>query len=420
MAITVDYVILHHLKKENGTNFIRLRVTHKRKSKYIKTNICIEPEDLTRSGNLKNAGKEDLADAEVRKWRGIVDAMPALAQEDMDVGEVVGYIKARIAEQEVFRLNFARYGLELARTKKEATAWNYKAAVACLVRFFGHEPDISEITVRAMRGFEEYIRNEGRIIHNANGRRFIQSKTKKSENAVAKYVGIVRAIYKSARLEFNDPDLGVMRLPIDIFEYYKAPAIVYASEPRDIPAEWVQMMIDQRRGLTGRQRLAVDAFLMSFCLMGINMVDMYKCAKAKDGVIHYYRTKTMDKKADRAEMFVRVEPCVSEIMKDYRGAGLLFDFSERYVSANKMTTAVNAGLRQWIEANGLEDFTFYSARHTWATLGASKRVGIDFALVTEGLSHSNASRRMDMVYIRKDWERVWDANAKVLELFDWK
>lgn len=420
MAITVDYVILHHLKKENGTNFIRLRVTHKRKSKYIKTNICIEPEDLTRSGNLKNAGKEDLADAEVRKWRRIVDAMPALAQDDMDVGEVVGYIKARIAEQEVFRLNFARYGLDLAKTKKEATAWNYKAAVACLVRFFGHEPDISEITVRAMRGFEEHIRNEGRIIHNANGRKFIQTKTKKSENAVAKYVGIVRAIYKSARLEFNDPDLGVMRIPIDIFEYYKAPAIVYASEPRDIPAEWVQMMIDQRRGLTGRQRLAVDAFLISFGLMGINAVDMYKCAKAKDGVIHYNRTKTMDKKADRAEMFVRVEPCVADIMKDYRGAGLLFDFSERYVSANKMTTAVNAGLRQWIEANGLDDFTFYSARHTWATLGASKQVGVDVAMVTEGLSHSDASRKMDMVYIRKDWERVWDANVKVLELFDWK
>lgn len=420
MAITVDYVILHHLKKENGTNFIRLRVTHKRKSKYIKTNICIEPEDLTRSGNLKNAGKEDLADAEVKKWRRIVDAMPTLAQEDMNVDEVVGYIKARIAEQEVFRLNFARYGLELAKTKKEATGWNYKAAVACLVRYFGHEPDISEITVRAMRGFEEHIRTEGRIVHSANGRKFIQTKTKKSENAVAKYVGIVRAIYKSARLEFNDPDLGVMRIPIDIFEYYKAPAIVYSSEPRDIPAEWVQMMIDQRKGLKGRQRLAVDVFLMSFCLMGINLVDMYKCAKAKDGVIHYNRTKTMDKKADRAEMFVRVEPCVAEIMKEYRGSGLLFDFSERYVSANRMTTAVNAGLRQWIEANGLEDFTFYSARHTWATLGASKRVGVDFALVTEGLSHSNASRRMDMVYIRKDWERVWDANVKVLELFDWK
>jgi hypothetical protein len=40
--------------------------------------------------------------------------------------------------------------------------------------------------------------------------------------------------------------------------------------------------------------------------------------------------------------------------------------------------------------------------------------------VTEGLTHSDGSRQMDKVYIRKDWERVWDANAKVLGLFDWK
>jgi hypothetical protein len=47
-------------------------------------------------------------------------------------------------------------------------------------------------------------------------------------------------------------------------------------------------------------------------------------------------------------------------------------------------------------------------------------VGVDVAMITEGLSHSDASRKMDMVYIRKDWERVWDANVKVLDLFDWK
>lgn len=420
MAITVDYVILPHLKKEDGTNFIRLRITQKRKSKYIKTNISVTSEDLTRSGNLKNQGKIDLADAEVRKWRKVVDAMPTLAQEDMDVGEVVGYIKAKLIEQESFRLNFAEYGLELAKTKKDATSWNYKAAVACLCRYFGHEPDISEITVRAMRGFEDFIRKEPRIIHNANKRKFIHTKEKKSENAVAKYVGIVRAIYKTARVQFNDPDLGVMRIPVDIFEYYKAPAIVYSSESRDIPAKWIQMMIDQRKDLRGRERLAVDTFLMSFCLMGMNLVDMFTCSRAKDGVIHYYRTKTKDKKADRAEMYVRIEPCINDIMQMYKGDSLQFDFSKRYVSAVTMATAVNAGLRQWIARNKLEDFTFYSARHTWATLGASKQVGVDVAMITEGLSHSDASRKMDMVYIRKDWERVWDANVKVLGLFDWK
>ena len=39
--------------------------------------------------------------------------------------------------------------------------------------------------------------------------------------------------------------------------------------------------------------------------------------------------------------------------------------------------------------------------------------------MTEGLCHVDNARKMDNVYIRKDWERVWDANAKVLALFDW-
>lgn len=421
MAITVDYVILHHLKKENGTNFIRLRVTHKRKSKYIKTNICIEPEDLTRSGNLKNAGKEDLADAEVRKWRRIVDAMPALAQDDMDVGEVVGYIKARIAEQEVFRLNFAEYGLEVGKTKKDATAGYYRAAMACLCRYFGHAPDVSEITVRSMRGFEEFVRSEGRMAYSPKKGEIVKEKGKKqrSESSVVKYMSVMKSVYRSARKAFNEPDLGLMRIPVDVFEYYDVPSAPPA-EHRDIPAEWVQMMIDQRKDLQGRERLAVDAFLISFGLMGINAVDMYKCAKAKDGVVHYFRTKTTDKKADRAEMYVRIEPCIGTLLKEYSGRSGLFDFSERYVNHRQFTHALNVGLRQWIDRNKLDDFTFYSARHTWATLGASKQVGVDVAMVTEGLSHSDASRKMDMVYIRKDWERVWDANVKVLELFDWK
>jgi integrase len=195
------------------------------------------------------------------------------------------------------------------------------------------------------------------------------------------------------------------------------------AEHYNIPAEWVQMMIDQRQGLKKRERLAIDAFLLSFALMGINAGDMYKTSeKARDGVIHYFRSKTTDKKEDRAEMYVRIEPCISQLMKEYAGKDRLFDFSERYTSKESFNCALNEGLKQWKERNGLKDerFTFYAARHTWATLGASKQVGVDFALITEGLCHSDASRKMDMVYIRKDWERVWDANAKVLSLLTWR
>jgi integrase len=419
MAITIDYVILPHLKKDDGTNFIRLRITHKRKSKYIKTNIVVELSDLTRSGNLKNQGKIDLAGDEVKKWRKVVSAMTTSAADAMNVDEVVQYVKARLQEEEGFRLDFVSYGLEKIETMKASTAHNYRVALRTLVRYFGHNPDISEITVRSMRGFEEFIRKEPRMVYYINKGIIKESKKAKGDRVVSMYIGNIRAIYNRARLEFNEPDRKYFPLPIDIFEYYKVPKTPVV-EHRDIPADWVQMMIDQRKGLRGRERLGVDVFLLSFTLMGVNAVDMYEMKeKPADGVLHYYRTKTTDAKADKAEMYVRIEPQARELMSDYLGRGHVFDFSTRYATRLNFTVAINKGLRQWIERNKLKDFTFYSARHTWATLGASKQVGVDVAMITEGLSHSDASRKMDMVYIRKDWEKVWEANAKVLGLFRW-
>lgn len=419
MTVTVDYVILPHLKKEDGTNFIRIRVTHKRKSKYLKTNIAVEPEDLTRTGNLKNEGKKDLAMDEVRRMRRIADKMTTYALDEMSVDDVVRYIKARLAEGEGFRLNFASYGIKLAEGMKEGTGKNYRVAMRCLVRYFGHEPDISEITVRAMRGFEDFIRKERNMVYHAD-KGLVAGEGFKSARAVSMYTGAVRAVYKKARIEFNDPDLGIFRIPNDIFDYYKVPRVP-ATRPRDIPAEWVQLMIDQREGLEGRERMAVDSFLISFALMGMNAVDLYYITeKPKDGILHYFRTKTADRRDDDAEMYVRIEPCIRAVMRDYMGRARLFDYHVRYSSMNTFTAALNKGLRSWIRRNGLDDFTFYSARHTWGTLGASKRVGIDLALVTEGLCHMNQSRKVDFIYVRKDWERVWDANAKVLALFDWK
>lgn len=420
MAVTVNYAILPQKWREDGTNYIRIRITHKRRSRYLITNIALEKDDLTRGGNLKNTGKEDLADAEVLKIRRIVDAMPTSTTDQMDVDEVVRYVKAKMAEGEVFRLNFARYGMELARKKKPGTGKNYIAAMNCLVRYFGHEPDISEVTVRAMRGFEEFVRNEGNMVYHAD-KGLVEGKGRKtkSERAVNMYTGYVRAVYKSARVEFNDPDLGVFRIPTDIFEYYKVPRIP-ATRHRDIPVAVVQQMIDQRKELEGRERMAVDAFLLSFGLMGMNAADLYSCTRINDGVVEYNRQKTAERRDDGAYMRVRIEEGVRGLVEEYRGRKAAFSFSEMYSSGNVFVSALNKGLKSWCERNKLEAFTFYSARHTWATLARSKRCGIDKSVVSECLCHVDGASRVDDIYIRKDWEVLWDANAKVLGLLEWK
>lgn len=417
MAVTVNYAILPQHWKEDGTNLIRIRITHKRKSRYLITNIALERADLTRSGNLKHQGKEDLANDEVKRIRAIVDAMTTAATDEMDVDDVVRYVKAKRAEGEGFRLNFARYGMQVAEGMKPGTGKNYRVAMNCLVRYFGHEPDISEITVRAMRGFEDFIRKERNMVYHAD-KGLVEGDGTKSARAVTMYTGAVRAVYKRARVEFNDPDLGVFRIPTDIFDYYKVPRVP-ASVHRDIPAEWVQMMIDQRAELKGRERLAVDAFLISFALMGINAADLYSCTRINGDVVEYNRQKTADRRDDGALMHVRIEAAVKGLMDEYRGARAVFSFCDRYTSGSVFVAALNKGLKAWRERNGLSWFSFYSARHTWATLARSKRCGIDKSVVSECLCHVDDSSRVDDIYIRKDWEVLWDANAKVLGLFDW-
>ena len=423
MAITFDYVILPHQKKQDGTNYIRIRVTHNRKSKYIKTNIAVEPEDLTRSGNLKNEGKKDLALEEIKKRRRVASQFSDYVTSTMDVGEIVELINTKLKEEEEFELDFIEYGMSAAKTMKEGTAGNYLVALSALLRYFkGRHPDISEITVRTMREFEEFLRVESNMLYHRDTELLHERKNvKKKDKTIQNYISLIRAIYKRARRQFNEPDRNYFPIPIDIFEYYQPKKVQMVREPRDIPMEWVQLMIDQRITLRKRERIAVDVFLLSFGLMGINVVDLFTMTeKPKDGVLHYYRTKTKDKKEDGAEMYVRIEPCIADIMSEYRSRSRVFSFHERYTDVKGFNVAVNEGLRQWIQRNKLnKDFTFYAARHTWGTIAASKQVGVDYGVVTEGLCHSDRSRRMDLVYIRKDWEKVWDANAKVLALFDW-
>lgn len=418
MAVTFSYVVLPHLRKGDGTNFIRIRVTHARKSKYIKTGIAVEPSDLTRSGKLKHQGKIDLARDEIRRLREITDAMPTYSLSVMDVGEVVEHIRVKLEEGKGFRLNIVQYGQEKAAKMKPSTGRGYLSALNCLVRFLKHEPDIAELSVKMLRDWEAFILAEGKMVLNVKTGGLKQSDKRKGEGCVRRYMGAMCSLYRMARMEFNEPDRGLFRIPIDIFEYYDPPK-AKPAEHRDIPAEWVQLMIDQRRSLNGSERLGVDVFLISFALMGVNLVDLYNMKKPKGEILHYFRTKTTDSKADRAEMYVRIEGCVRQLCEAYRGKDLAFDFSARYGSVKNFNVVVNRGLRLWIARNKLDkDFTFYSARHTWGTLASSKSVGIDSRVVTDAMAHSSKSP-MDDVYIRKDWERVWDANAKVLALFDW-
>ena len=85
-------------------------------------------------------------------------------------------------------------------------------------------------------------------------------------------------------------------------------------------------------------------------------------------------------------------------------------------SSDLCTQRINNHLRRWAEREGIEPFTFYAARKTWASL--ARRAGVEKATIDECLCHIGDFPVAD-IYIERDWGLLNEANRKVLALFDW-
>lgn len=72
------------------------------------------------------------------------------------------------------------------------------------------------------------------------------------------------------------------------------------------------------------------------------------------------------------------------------------------------------------EAAGVStEYVFYTARHSMATF-ARNICGVDFMTVNDMLNHSvPQSFATTDTYIRHDYTHIWQANDKLLALFDW-
>lgn len=169
-------------------------------------------------------------------------------------------------------------------------------------------------------------------------------------------------------------------------------------------------------GERGGERFAIDIFLLSFALMGMNVADLYELRDPVGDEIVYFRKKVRERRSDKAEMRVRIPNEILPALDRLRGSREWLVFQEQ-ASARAVTINANGNLKSWCESLGIAPFTMYAARHTWASL--ARTAGVEKATIDECLAHVGSLRVAD-IYIEKDWELMNEANRKVLAMFDWK
>lgn len=373
-------------KKVHPISFLVCQGTSKKR---IPTDITATDSELTTNQKkLKEPTKAKIIEAKRRALQDKLDALSLdLIGQEVDASFIVERITATQGEIDFF--TFTDEWLEHASIKG---AKNYATMLNTLEAYLGKRRLVfSTITYNTLKGFEEYLRDKPR--------------------AQSLYLGQMRHLYREAMRRYNTDYEHVIKN--DPFLRYKVPRQVLKKGVRALSLEQLLKVYNFNGEPHSRAQLARDCFILSFCLMGMNSVDMYLCADKKGDTIRYRRAKTKDRRSDEAYIEVVIQPFIKELAKKYKGRGKVFNFSERYSAPSTFNQNLNKGLKDVGEAVGIEGLNFYQARHTFATLSRNL-MRFSKSDVDEALNHVGTMDIAD-VYIAKDFSIINDNNAKLIE-----
>jgi hypothetical protein len=218
--------------------------------------------------------------------------------------------------------------------------------------------------------------------------------------------------------KFNDYDNNVINIHVQPFRRFKIPKRIFSNtaERKALSPAMLRAIVAYQP-VRWRDGLARDVFLLSFCLCGMNAVDFYNCGKIKNGVLIYNRSKTKNRSEDGAEMHIVIPAEVINLASKYFDRGAepkrVFNFHRRYATSMRFDVALGIGLKTINQSLHIPYLTFYSARHSWASIAVNE-LGIAEELVDECLVHA-PTRKMLRRYVKRDWSRIDATNRKVLD-----
>lgn len=209
-------------------------------------------------------------------------------------------------------------------------------------------------------------------------------------NTVAKYLKTIKTVIKYA----EDDNIAVNPA------YKKINSRAESDTPmRNLPVETLRRVRDTK--LDGKVNRYIDAFMLSFYLIGINMTDLLALPKdcIVNGRLQYKRAKT------GKNYSIKVEPEAQAIIDKYPGKTHLLNFSEKFghwfrCGCNEQLSRIEKGV------------TWYWARYSWANYAVELDIPKD--IISEALGHKHGST-VTGIYIKYSLDKIDKANRLVID-----
>ena len=416
--LTIKAEIKKSELKVDGTYNVKIRFTLDRKVKRLSTNLFITSKDLTKSLKFKeDTSIKRAIDGLVLYYREQCFKLQ-LDQNHYSLDEIIEFLNGEQEKQQT--IDFIKFSREWIASTTIKGAPNYTTAINALVRFVGKEElDINLITLDFLESFKAFLNKEREI---RTKRLMQQGKRIPSNRSLSLYLISIKKLFNEAKKKYNKKEKNLILIPNSPFMELEIPK-QEATRKRAISADiikklWKLPYKDMKKGYksTCHYNLAKDCFILSFCLMGINSADLYNATEMEGYTIVYNRTKTKDRRLDKAQMKVDIPRLVLPLVEKYKDktGKRLFNFYQYYADEKGFNKAINYGLKEIGTILEIDDLEYYAARHSWATIALNK-VGIDKYIVHAALNHIDDAMKVTDIYIERDFVNENKANAKVVK-----
>ena len=383
---TISYIL--GSPKQDKSRSISIILSHKGQRKRIPTNIIITNDNISKRGNIKSP---DILKTLNDKIESLREKLCTLEESTAICNKDIEWLYFHLMSVKE-NLDFFEYTEQWISKSHNKGKGNYAVMLNSLERFHhSRKLPFSFIDYRFLTDYKKFLNGLPR--------------------AQSLYLGCIRHIFNEAIKEYNIN--GMKNISNNPFDIFVIPKDHPKTKDRVISEENLVKVFNFKG--TNRIGLARDCYILSFCLIGMNSVDMYECSSYKRGVLSYNRAKTRDRRTDNAYIEIEVPDIIKSLMKKYKGNSRVFDFYNRYANASNFNKNINKGLHSIADILGIPHFDFYSARHTWASIARNK-LGIDKYTIHEALNHVSDLDITD-IYIQKDYTNINKANAKVMEYF---
>lgn len=407
---TFKAVVLKHQERKDGKFPVSIRIIQNRRTVYMKTGLyCAKNQISKKTFEIKDQfilmrTGQTIAQYEKQLLSISTDELLNMSAEDLK----------KVLSTKKERLDYLGYCRKLI--EKDKVKWAALISALNILDEMGiKEMYANDFTSNFIFKFKNYIDNRtfdvtknGTVV----GKKHYKVRTKNSY--LIALCQVFRMMQKEYNTEFHkvithDPFIG--------FEYYKKEV----TAKRTMPVEELRQILEYKAP-TEIQQTTIDILKMSFCMCGINILDIVALEPsnydADNKRINYERRKTKGVRADNAFSSIRIEPEIEELVEKYmakaqeKGINRLFYFGTERLDRS-ICRNIGMTLNRIIEQIGVEHVSPYWFRHTWATI-ARNECNISKDDIDLCLNHVGQNKMAD-VYIKTDWSRIDNANRKVLD-----